>query len=309
MAPVTPPAALRRRAEALDLLLRHHLESDGLGALFQVLSLCPTDEGDAFLRAVLERGKKGAVRGEACLALGQSRMKRAENVRRIGADPGLAKRFAREYGEEALRRYRGPSPEALDREAEQLFERARADFRGVTSNKTTLGAKAEEALFALRNLRPGNLAPEIEGTDADGKALKLSDYRGKVVVLTFSGNWCGPCRAMYPAERKLVERLKGQPFAALSVNTDPKKETLQEAIRKGEITWRCWWDGAGGPIVKRWNVRSFPAVFVLDRRGVIRHTDLRGEALGAAVEGLLREQAGAPAPTPGPAKERGGQRH
>ena len=45
------------------------------------------------------------------------------------------------------------------------------------------------------------VAPEIEGKDADGDAFKLSDYRGKVVVMTFSGNWCGPCRAMYPDER------------------------------------------------------------------------------------------------------------
>jgi peroxiredoxin len=257
--------------------------------LFPVLSFCPTDEGDAFLRAVLDRARRPAVKGGACLALGQSRMKRAENARLVRANPDLARRAAELWGEEAVRRYRESDPAALDREAEELFRRVKTDFGDEKAGDDTLGPKADAALFALANLAVGNVAPEIEGKDTDGKPLRLSDYRGKVVLLTFSGNWCGACRAMYPHERQLVERLKDRPFAAVSVNTDPRKETLEQAIRKGEITWRCWWDGEGGPLVRRWNIEGFPQVFVLDRRGVIRFKDLRDESLDAAVEELLRE--------------------
>jgi thiol-disulfide isomerase/thioredoxin len=132
-------------------------------------------------------------------------------------------------------------------------------------------------------------SPDITGTDADGINFKLSDYRGKVVVLTFSGNWCGPCRAMYPDERDLVKRLKDQPFAIVSVNTDGERSTLQKSIKAGEITWRCWWDGPKGPICERWNILSYPTVYVLDRDGVIRFKDVRDTRMDRAVMTLLEE--------------------
>jgi peroxiredoxin len=154
----------------------------------------------------------------------------------------------------------------------------------------TYGALAQQALFQMRELIVGRPAPDIEGEDADGRRFKLSDYRGKVVVLTFSGNWCGPCRAMYPHERELVAHLKDRPFALLSVNTDPERETLQKSIRDGEITWRCWWDGGQGrPISSRWNVLSFPTIFVIDAKGVIREMGTRGKDLDQTVERLVKE--------------------
>jgi hypothetical protein len=66
---------------------------------------------------------------------------------------------------------------------------------------------------------------------------------------------------------------------------------LSDAIRKGEITWRCWWDGGiEGPITSRWGVTSFPNIFVLDRNGVIRFKGLRGDELDRAVANLLDER-------------------
>ncbi len=60
----------------------------------------------------------------------------------------------------------------------------------------------------MLNLVVGKPAPEIEGADMDGKPFKLSDYKGKVVVLVFWGTWCGPCMAQVPHERELVQPSK-----------------------------------------------------------------------------------------------------
>jgi thiol-disulfide isomerase/thioredoxin len=121
---------------------------------------------------------------------------------------------------------------------------------------------AEGELFAARNLSVGKIAPEITGKDHEGQPFALSDYRGKVVVLTFSGNWCGPCVGMYPQERELIASMKGRPFAMVNVNTDASLETLTRSIASGAVTWRCWWDGGTtGPITTRWGVSSFPSIF------------------------------------------------
>ena len=71
----------------------------------------------------------------------------------------------------------------------------------------------------------------------------------------------------------------------VSVNTDKTVETLKKSIARGEITWRCWYDGPMcGPITSRWGVRSFPTIFVLDKTGVIRFKDLKIDDLAKAVE-------------------------
>ena len=80
----------------------------------------------------------------------------------------------------------------------------------------------------MHNLIAGKPAPEIDGVGFDGKPLKLSDYRGKVVVLVFWGTWCGPCMREVPHERELAERLKDKPFAVLGVNCDDDEQAAAE---------------------------------------------------------------------------------
>ena len=71
---------------------------------------------------------------------------------------------------------------------------------------------------------------------------------------------------------------------------DEKREAIQQEIASGEITWRCWWDGGqNGPITSRWNVLSFPSIFVIDAKGVIRERGTRGKDLDQTVERLVAE--------------------
>jgi peroxiredoxin len=120
----------------------------------------------------------------------------------------------------------------------------------------------------------GQAAPEITGEDLDGQPLKLSDYRGKVVVLVFWADSSKPCREAYPFQRRMVQRLEGRPFVLLGINRDGDREHAKQVVRDEHLTWRSWWDGGprGGPIGRRWFLKDggLPTTYVLDSKGVIR---------------------------------------
>ena len=97
---------------------------------------------------------------------------------------------------------------------------------------------------------------------------------------------------MYPHERSLVKRLANKPFALIGVNSDRDKAKLKPRMKEENITWRSFWNGprgTSGPISKAWNVRSWPTIYVLDHKGVIRYKNVRGERMDAAVDTLLEE--------------------
>jgi peroxiredoxin len=142
----------------------------------------------------------------------------------------------------------------------------------------------------------GMVAPDIVGKDYDGVTFKLSDYRGKVVVLAFSGEWCGPCRSEYPYQKFLMDLYKDRPFTVLSVDSDASLDVAKKAKVDHGLTYRSWWDGyekksTSGPIATAWNVTGWPAIYVLDEQGVIRFIELRHEDLIKGVNQLMDEMA------------------
>jgi hypothetical protein len=155
------------RAKAAAILLKEHVQSDKIGSVCQSLASGGDKEGEELLRGILEKNTHKSVQGLACLSLAQ-RLK------------GRAEEMPESQAEEA---------EKLRKESEELFERAGAKYGSVKLGSGTVGATAKTELFELRFLSVGKEAPDIVGLDADGKKFKLSDYRGKVVLLDFWGNW------------------------------------------------------------------------------------------------------------------------
>lgn len=101
---------------------------------------------------------------------------------------------------------------------------------------------------------------DIPGRGGLGNQFRLSDYRGKIVLLTFSANWCGSCVELHPWQRNLVEKYRDEPFVLLRVTRDETVDTLRASAKSGKITWRCWWDGLDGPIRDAWNCEGIPGL-------------------------------------------------
>jgi RNA polymerase sigma factor (sigma-70 family) len=280
--------------KAVAQVRKDFLTSPALDRLLYWL-ISHSEEAQALLEAAFEQSPHRTVRGRAGYYLARALAERADAAQLLRQMPDLAKDPA--FAEEkpaVLALLRAADPTAAARRAEEVYERLRKDYADVPqsgSRPGTLGEAAEQGLFALRRLALGGTAPDIDGSDLDGKKFKLSDYRGKVVVLVFGGHWCGPCRAMNPHKQALLRRYAGKPFALVEVNSDGDPAEWKRVMKKEGYTWRCWADGQGGPIAKQWNVVRWPAVYVLDPRGVIRYKEVRDEPLQKAVDTLLAEAA------------------
>ena len=157
----------------------------------------------------------------------------------------------------------------------------------VPSSSGTSSSRGSNEQPLASSILVGEPASLTEGTDALGLEFKLRDYRGRVVVLMFSANWCGACKQMYLQMRELIATYETDCLAVLSVMADEYVETINLAGAKEEITWRVWHDGPAGPIAKNWMVRKWPTVYVIDHRGVVESVDPRGADLNAAVKRLV----------------------
>ena len=140
------------------------------------------------------------------------------------------------------------------------------------------------------HLTVGSEAPEITGKDMSGNTLSLKRRRGKVVVLSFFGDWCAVCKSLYPEEREFVAAMKDEPFIMLGVVSDSDPALIRDRMTAGEVTWNSWFDGGtDGPIDKTWNIKGWPTLYVIDAKGIIRHKDLYGAKMQAAAKKLVAE--------------------
>lgn len=165
---------------------------------------------------------------------------------------------------------------------------------GGTPSTTTTPARSRSNPNAPIGLEVNLRAPDIEGNDAEGKRFKLSNYKGKVIVLDFWGYWCPPCRSMLPHERDLVERLQNEPFVFLGVNTDLRNRFNQERP-KDPVTWRNFMDGQRGPICQKYKIEAYPTLFLIDGNMVIRHKFVGvppNAVLDKAIDELIAELKG-----------------
>ena len=161
------PSLAKAGGEATDLLLQDHLNSPQIGNLSAILARNESPAAEKALRIIMEKSMDKNVQGTAGFNLGKQLASRADKAR-------VAKQ---------------KDADALSKEAEKVLEQVAEKYGDVKYGRGTLGDAIKGELYEMKNLSVGRTAPEIDGEDIDGKKFKLSDYRGKVILLDFWGHW------------------------------------------------------------------------------------------------------------------------
>jgi len=175
-----------RQARAIALMLRDHIDSDKLGDACKRVHYGFRPECETFLRTVLEKSPHREVQGQACLRLAQFLLNRLDRLDLLKDQPEPARRYEQLYGKDYLEALHRQDRAKVTREAELLYERASEKYGDVKMvYGEIVGETAKTELFEIRHLAVGKEAQEMEGVDQDGRPFKLSEYRGKVVLVYF----------------------------------------------------------------------------------------------------------------------------
>jgi len=135
----------------------------------------------------------------------------------------------------------------------------------------------------------GGLAPEIAVNDPDGNPIKLSDLRGKVVLIDFWAAWCKPCRMENPNVVRMYKRFKAKGFEIFGVSLDRDRDAWLRAIADDGLTWKHgselrFWQSS---FVPTYNLEGIPMTYLVDAEGRIIAKGLRGAELERKLEEVL----------------------
>ena len=153
-------------------------------------------------------------------------------------------------------------------------------------------SQIENAYFEFASSVNGTVsAPEIALPNAAGQQMKLSDLKGKVVLIDFWASWCGPCRAENPNVVKMYRKFKNKGFTVFSVSLDEEPTKWREAIAKDQLEWNTHVSDLKGwksSVVATFGIEAIPFTVLVNQEGKIIGKNLRGEKLEEALTKLLR---------------------
>ena len=251
------PAFQAELTRLLAAIREHHLESPELSPVCISLARRGGPDRLALLETIRSEHPTESVRGVASLA-------QAIAMKALGDEPPvIAKRL-------------------------ELIREAIIHSADVTVHEdTTVATIAGEEIYIIRNLTRGRTAPDLQGTDTAGRAMKLSDHTGKVVILLFWSAADANAREVIEFAAGLHARLRGKPMKLIGINTDAAA-TLRPMEADGRVTWRNFSD-PDGRLAHEFRVGSTPLCFVLDDERAIQHIGLPGAFIELTALSLIEE--------------------
>jgi len=176
-----------------------------------------------------------------------------------------------------------PNVEVLDSLFKSLTE---------TIRNSSAGKELSERIDKLKLVAVGAIAPDFTQMTPENQPVKLSDFKGKYVLIDFWASWCGPCRAENPNVVKVYNQYKDNGFTVLGISLDNEKgrDAWLKAINKDQLTWTQVSDLKGwyNEVAALYSVKAVPQNFLIDPNGKIIAKNLRGEELAAKLKEIIK---------------------
>ncbi len=248
----TPLSVIRDSAE------RYHFQSEKIGALAIALTVDNGPKTRKFLEKIESQHPSLAVQGQAAMAL-------AILSREMGDGGNVA-----QFKKQRLDWIRKATIHAID----------------IEVGGQTIGQMAKDFLFAITKLDKGMIAPDILGWNIEGDAMRLSDYRGKPVMIVFWHSRMRAAEQTLAFLRKVQGRLGSKGLVVMGVAFEGK-DSLRSLVKDGTVTWQNWLDDEG-KIGRTYQVADYPAMWVLDGEGKVAFNGVPGAFAELTAEALLK---------------------
>lgn len=161
--------------------------------------------------------------------------------------------------------------------------RFEVDPHGATISLTAL----DQQLPQPPSLDPGALAPDFSFRDLAGLEHRLSEYRGRILLLYFWGTWCPPCTEDTPELVRAYAAFKDKGFEIIGINRRDDLESILAYTKHHNIEWIQSIQGEDGPILELYRVGGYPMSFLIDRGGRIFARPIRARDLRASLESII----------------------
>lgn len=166
------------------------------------------------------------------------------------------------------------APDRIKREARQLKRQTE---------------QAQQRAARLKQLQAAPL--ELKFVAVDGREVDLEKLRGRVVLVDFWATWCGPCVAEAPKLVDTYQKYRDRGFEIVGVSLDSNKDRLLAFSQRAGFTWPQYFDGQGwdNKVSRQFGITSIPTMWLVDKRGYLRHANARAANLARSIEKLLAE--------------------